>query len=61
MDTWNSKVQPYLLKIARAVAEEEQEALAKEFLDTVEKEIDPLLENAAPFFAGSSELTLAEV
>lgn len=40
---------------------EEKEKLATELVKTVEKEIEPLLEGAAPFFGGSATLTLAEV
>lgn len=40
---------------------EEKEKLATEVVKTVEKEIEPLLEGAAPFFGGSETLTLAEV
>lgn len=32
----------------------------KEFLAVVAKEIEPLLKDAAPFFGGSSKVTLAE-
>jgi glutathione S-transferase len=39
---------------------EEQEKLAKEFVETVGKEIEPLLKDASPFFNGSSKVTLAE-
>lgn len=39
---------------------EEQERLAKEFVDVVAKEIEPLLKDAAPFFGGSAKVTLAE-
>ena len=40
---------------------EEQEKLGDELVKAVEKEIEPLLESAAPFFGGSKKLTLAEV
>ena len=40
---------------------EEKEKMAIEMVKTVEKEIEPLLEGAAPFFGGSKTLTLAEV
>ena len=39
---------------------EEKERLAKEFVDVVAKEIEPLLKDAAPFFGGSAKMTLAE-
>ena len=40
--------------------EDEKEKLAKEFVDGVEKDIEPQLKNASPFFGGSSKITLAE-
>ncbi|KAF1977575.1 hypothetical protein BU23DRAFT_587556 [Bimuria novae-zelandiae CBS 107.79] len=59
-DTWNTKVGSYWFKIATQNSEEEKEKLAKEMVSVVEKEIDPLLKDAAPFFGGSSKLTLAK-
>ena len=41
--------------------EEEKEAKADELVATVEKEIEPLLKDAAPFFGGSDKMTMAEV
>ena len=40
---------------------EEKEKVANDVVAAVKKEIEPLLENAAPFFGGSESLTLAEV
>ena len=40
---------------------EEKEKIASDLAATIKKEIEPLLENAAPFFGGSESLTLAEV
>lgn len=40
---------------------EEKEKLGQELVTAVEKEIEPLLKDAAPFFGGSKVLTLAEV
>jgi len=39
----------------------EKEAKTKEWSDAIEKELEPLLKDADPFFGGSKELTLAEV
>jgi glutathione S-transferase len=61
VDTWFSKVGSHWFQILRKDSVEEKEALAKEFLSIVEKEIEPLLKDAAPFFGGSEKLTLAEV
>jgi len=44
----------------KAATTQEQEAVASEALATIEKEIEPLLSNAAPFFNGSEKMTLAE-
>lgn len=41
--------------------DEEKESKAKEWLAAIEKEIEPLLHDAAPFFGGSKEMTIAEV
>ena len=40
---------------------EEKEKVASDVVAAVKKEIEPLLESAAPFFGGSESLTLAEV
>ena len=40
---------------------EEKEKLAKETVAAIEKEIEPLLANAGPFFGGKDKPTLAEV
>jgi glutathione S-transferase len=42
-------------------SEEEKAKLSQEFVDTVGKEIEPLLKDAKPFFGGSDKITLAEV
>jgi len=61
IDTWNTKIGSFMFAIFRAGSEEEKEAKSKEWVAAVEKEIEPLLKNANPFFDGSKELTLAEV
>ena len=60
VDTWNTKAGSYMYKIALQESEEEKEKLTKELISVVEKEVEPLLEDAAPFFGGSSKLTFAE-
>ena len=40
---------------------EEKEKLGKELVAAVEKEIEPLLKGAGPYFGGSKVMTLAEV
>lgn len=60
VDTWNTKVQGSLYPMMKAEGEE-KEKLAKETVAAIEKEIEPLLANAAPFFGGKDKPTLAEV
>ncbi|KAJ4316788.1 hypothetical protein N0V94_005280 [Neodidymelliopsis sp. IMI 364377] len=60
VDTWFDKVGSYWFQILRKDSEDEKEALVKEFVATVGKEVEPLLKDASPFFGGSSKITLAE-
>lgn len=60
VDTYFTKVNSSWFPLLKATGEE-QEVLAQKFVDAIVKEIDPLLKDAAPFFGGSSKLTLAEV
>jgi glutathione S-transferase len=60
VDTWFSKVGSYWFQIMMKEADDDKETLAKEFVEKVGKEIEPLLKDAAPFFGGSSKVTLAE-
>jgi len=59
-DTWNTKVQSNMYTILKADGEEKEKA-AQETLKAIEKEIEPLLKDAAPFFGGKSQMTMAEV
>ncbi|TKA82577.1 hypothetical protein B0A55_01216 [Friedmanniomyces simplex] len=61
VDTWTSKIAPFQYQIMLAAPGEEKEGKTTEWLKVIEKEIEPLLADAAPFFGGSGELTLAEV
>jgi len=61
VDTWFSKAGSYWFQILRQESEEGKEKLGKEFVGIVEKEVEPLLKDAGPFFGGSSKITLAEV
>lgn len=59
-DTWDSKVTT--LFFPTVIAEgDEKVAKANAWVAAVEKEIEPLLADAAPFFGGSDKLTFAEV
>ena len=60
MDTFIGKVNARMYAFYQ-IEGEEKEKMATEMVKTVEKEIEPLLEGAAPFFGGSETLTLAEV
>jgi glutathione S-transferase len=60
VDTWFSKVGSYWFQILMKEADDDKETLAKEFVEKIGKEIEPLLKDAAPFFGGSSKVTLAE-
>ena len=61
VDTWFTKAGSYWFNILRKDTEEEKETLAREFIAVVEKEIEPLLKDANPYFGGSKTLTFAEV
>jgi glutathione S-transferase len=60
VDTWFSKVGSHWIQIAKSDDESEKERIAKEFVELVGKEIEPLLKDANPFFGGSQKITLAE-
>lgn len=50
-----------MFSMFRAESNQEKEAKSKEWIAAVQKEIEPLLQSANPFFGGSQDLTLAEV
>lgn len=60
VDTYFSKVNSLLWTLQLAEGAE-QEAVAAKFVEAVVKEIEPLLQDAKPFFGGSDKFTLAEV
>ena len=60
VDAFMSKVNGQILPLLRA-EESEKEALVEKIVQAVEKEVEPLLKDAGPFFGGSSKVTLAEV
>ena len=59
-DTWNTKLSSFQMGVMKASSEEKEEK-CQQWLAAVEKEIEPLLADAGPFFGGSKELTFAEV
>ncbi|KAL7917255.1 thioredoxin-like protein [Trichoderma austrokoningii] len=61
VDTYFTKAHSQYQKALFAKTNEEAEAAAQEFVKQLEKEVEPLLSDAAPYFGGSKTLTLAEV
>jgi glutathione S-transferase len=61
IDTWNTKVGTLMFHLFKAATPSERELFAGEWVKAVAKEIEPLLSDAAPYFAGSPKMTLAEV
>ena len=59
-DTWSNKVGSHHFSLYMASDAAAKDEIATKLVAAVEKEIEPLLANAAPFFNGSQELTLAE-
>lgn len=60
VDAWFSKVNSFWFKALFSKTAEESNENAEELVKGVVKEIEPLLQDAGPFFGGSSKLTLAE-
>ena len=60
VDAWTSKVSPHMFPMFMATETSAKEDFVAKISAAVEKEIEPLLANVAPFFNGSAELTLAE-
>ena len=60
VDSYFSKVNGLFFAALRASGEDKKKE-AGVFVDTIIKEIEPQLQDAAPFFGGASRLTLAEV
>lgn len=60
-ETFNEKAKGPFFSSFNAAEEAERVTKANQFVDAIEKDIVPLLKDAAPFFGGSKEFTLAEV
>lgn len=60
VDTWSTKLSTYQTGVLKAPTAAEKLALVDEWVGAVEREIEPLLADAGPFFGGSKEITLAE-
>ena len=61
VDTYVTKLLPKYHAFVFAADGSGPDAKTKDYLDTLEREIEPLLKDANPFFGGSQELTLTEV
>lgn len=61
VDAYSSKIQAKMFEVMRAPDESEREEKGKEWVAAIGKELDPLLQDANPFFGSSKDLTLAEV
>lgn len=61
IDTFATKVIPLIFAIVRESNEEVRAQKSEELVRITEKELEPLLQDADPFFGGSKQLTLAEV
>jgi glutathione S-transferase len=61
VDAIMSKAQSNFYPQILANTEEEKNEKMNAFINAIVKEVEPLLKDAAPFFGGSSKLTLAEV
>lgn len=60
-ETFDEKIKTPMFQSVMATDEAVKVAKANQFIDSIEKHIAPLLEDAAPFFGGSKEFTLVEV
>ncbi|KAG0649511.1 Glutathione S-transferase U20 [Hyphodiscus hymeniophilus] len=60
VDTYFNKVNSLFFGVLKASGEAKEKE-AGTIVDVIAKEIEPLLQDAAPFFGGSNRLTLAEV
>jgi len=61
VDAFFSKAQNHFYPILKAATEEDKEKEVTALVDGVVKELEPLLQDAKPFFGGANKLTLAEV
>lgn len=53
-------MQPGLFGVFRASGDDDAAEKARELVATIKKEIEPLLEDASPFFGGNERVTMAE-
>lgn len=60
-DAYFSKVNPLMFKLVAADRGAPQAKVIDDIIGMLEKEIEPLLVDAEPYFAGSQEFTVVEV
>ena len=60
VDAWSTKVQPNVMGLMRNADPSTAEEKTTELVAVIGKEIEPLLEDAKPYFGGSDKVTLAE-
>lgn len=61
IDTYWTKFHTTLFKLFEAPKPSDEESIITEAIEGLAREVEPLLHDAAPFFGGSEQLTLAEV
>jgi len=61
VDAFVSKVLPNVFGALRATSETESAEYLDKLITAIQKELEPNLKDAAPFYGGSSKLTLVEV
>lgn len=61
IETFSSRVTTPFFGSVFSTNDEDQITKTNLFIDAIEKDITPLLKDAAPFFGGSKELTFVEV
>jgi glutathione S-transferase len=61
VDTYFTKFQSHLIKIVGAKTDADAEPIVTAAVDSLVKEVEPLLKDAKPFFGGSDHITQAEV
>ncbi|KAK4940249.1 hypothetical protein LTR10_019569 [Elasticomyces elasticus] len=59
-DTYFTKINPLMFKLVGSDQGDPQAKIVDEIISLLEKEIEPLLVDAAPFFGGSQKITVVE-
>lgn len=61
VDAWFSKCSSFMYPVYKMDSLEEKQEECKKWSAVIEKEIEPLLKDAKPYFGGNDKMTLAEV